>query len=212
MQGPPPSVDPTEYCVDVRHYGCVVVIAATFDYSALSEQFPRPYQNGLPMGRGTICHMTDACSGYIPRARSPPCYPRGHSAVSCASSRHSAQSRMAAWRSRLVFGIDRFGQARFGDIQARCHREPLRSDLESRHEPYFVPTVCRQLAISSDGRHIRHDVERFSSIRDRRATGLVVDIHIEDVNRDNLGASRCEPAASGGARYTSPFRMPDVAC
>ena len=72
MQGPPPSVDPTKYCVDVRHYGCVVVIVATFDYSALSEQFSRPYQNGLPMGRGTICHMTGACSGYIPRARSLP--------------------------------------------------------------------------------------------------------------------------------------------
>jgi len=72
MQGPPPSVDPTKYCVDVRDYGCVVVIVATFDYSALSEQFSRPYQNGLPMGRCTICHMTGACSGYIPRVRSLP--------------------------------------------------------------------------------------------------------------------------------------------
>ncbi len=40
----------------------------------------------------------------------------------------------------------------------------------------------------------------------------VEDVHIEDVNRDNFGASRCEPAASGGARDTSPFRVPDVTC
>ena len=40
----------------------------------------------------------------------------------------------------------------------------------------------------------------------------VEDVHIEDVNSDNLGASRCEPASSGGARNTSPFRVPDVTC
>ena len=40
----------------------------------------------------------------------------------------------------------------------------------------------------------------------------VEDVHIEDVNRDNFGASRCEQAASGGTRNTSPFRMPGVTC
>ncbi len=36
--------------------------------------------------------------------------------------------------------------------------------------------------------------------------------HIDNVNGDDLGASRGEPAASGGARNTSPFRVPDVTC
>ncbi len=38
------------------------------------------------------------------------------------------------------------------------------------------------------------------------------DVHIEDVNSDNLGASRCEPASSRGAWNTSPFRVSDVTC
>jgi hypothetical protein len=40
----------------------------------------------------------------------------------------------------------------------------------------------------------------------------VEDVHIEDINCDNLGASSGEPAASGGARNTSPFRVSDVTC
>ncbi len=38
----------------------------------------------------------------------------------------------------------------------------------------------------------------------------VDNIHIDNVKRDNLGASRGEPAASGGARNTSPSCMSDV--
>jgi hypothetical protein len=38
----------------------------------------------------------------------------------------------------------------------------------------------------------------------------IEDVHIEDVNSDNFGVSRGEPAASGGARDTSPFCVSDV--
>ena len=36
------------------------------------------------------------------------------------------------------------------------------------------------------------------------------DIHIDNVDRDNLGPSRGHPAASGGARNTSPSCVSDV--
>ncbi len=36
------------------------------------------------------------------------------------------------------------------------------------------------------------------------------DVHIENVNSDNFGAIRCEPAVSSGARNTSPFCVSDV--
>jgi hypothetical protein len=36
------------------------------------------------------------------------------------------------------------------------------------------------------------------------------DVHIENVNSEDLSMSRFEPAASGGARNTLPFRVRGV--
>ena len=71
-----------------------------------------------------------------------------------------------------------------------------------------------------ESRHFRQDDQEpkqcnkpFDAIAKSKYFLLKVEeVHIEDVNSDNFGASRGEPAASSGARNTSPFRVSNVTC